>query len=498
MTLRNYLAVIRKGWLIIAVATLLGAALGTAAYLLTPPRYASTVDFYVSTPRIAGTSPQAGGQFAQGRVDSYILLLSSERLAGRVIASTNLEMTPEELASKVTATAELDTVVVTATVTDESKQRTGQIAQALSEEFGEMVDELDNQGRNADAIVTINVVSGPTVPTQVAPSRSIYVALGLLAGIALGLLVAFLRELLDTSVRQVDVAERLVEAPVLGTIVFDPDTKRSPLIIGEESKSARAEAYRQLRTNMQFIDAARPAKVIVVTSAVPLEGKSTTAVNLGLTFAQFGERVLLVEADLRRPQLADYLDLEREVGLTNVLAGQVPLDDVLQAWGTGGLFLLASGSAPPNPSELLGSARMRDVVESLRKDFDKIVIDTPPVLPVTDAVVASAWADAVVVVIRHGRTTRTQVATAARALKNVDAPVAGCVLNMKKTTKADRRVYGADSFYGSTETTSPVESNEQSLDEEPPRPSAPPTTPQGVTPSGSHRAEFRQDVEITR
>jgi succinoglycan biosynthesis transport protein ExoP len=260
-----------------------------------------------------------------------------------------------------------------------------------------------------------------------------------------------LRELLDTSVRHVDVAQRLVGAPVLGTIGYNSETKKSPLIVGDESKSTRAEAYRQLRTNLQFVDAARPADVILVTSSVPLEGKSTTAVNLGLTFAQFGERVLLVEGDLRRPQLSSYLGLEREVGLTNVLAGQVELTDVVQPWGNGGLSLLASGSTPPNPSELLGSARMRELIDGLRQEFDKIVIDTPPILPVTDAVVASSWADAVVVVIRHGRTSRAQLATAAQALVNVDAPVVGCVLNMRKTTRADRKVYGADSYYGSDE-----------------------------------------------
>jgi capsular exopolysaccharide synthesis family protein len=447
MDLRTYLTALRKSWLWIVIVTLLGAGAGTAAYLLTPRTYASTVDFYVSTPQSAGSSAQSGGQFAESRVSSYILLLSSEQLAKRVVASSGVRMSPLELASRVSATTELNTVVVTATVTDGSPQRSLQIAQGVATEFPELVDDLDNAGRT-NPIVVMNVVSGPTLlPGHISPDWKRYIGLGIGAGLLLGLAIAVLRELLDSSVRNVEVAHRLVGAPVIGTIAYDPDTKRSPLIVGDEASSIRAEAFRQLRTNLQFISAASSADVILVTSSLPLEGKTVTAVNLALSFVDFGERVLLIEADLRRPRVAGYLGLEREVGLTNVLAGQVPLEDVIQQWGDNGLFLLASGSTPPNPSELLGSPRMAEVVEALKGKFDKIVIDTPPVLPVTDAVVASALAEAVVFVIRHGRTTRVQVATAARALANVNAHVVGSVLNMKKQGRRERHTYGTDAYY---------------------------------------------------
>ena len=130
-----------------------------------------------------------------------------------------------------------------------------------------------------------------------------------------------------------------------------------------------------------------------------------------------------------------------------MLAGQIELADVIQPWGSGGLSLLASGSAPPNPSELLGSSRMAELITRVQGQYDKIVIDTPPVLPVTDAAVASAYAEAVVVVIRHGRTTRAQVANAASTLENVDARVIGSVLNMKKSSRGERRRYGHHGYY---------------------------------------------------
>jgi capsular exopolysaccharide synthesis family protein len=450
MDLRTYLAALRKSWILIALAAILGASAGALGYFLTPPTYASTIDFYVSTPNAEGNNPQSSGQFAESRVNSYVVLLSSEQLAKRVVDSTGVDLTPLKVSKQIAASAQLNTVIVTAIVTDGSPQRSLLIAQGVADNFPKLVDELDNQGRKA-AIVSIHVVSGPNLQqSPISPDPKLYLGLGLATGLLLGLIIAVLREVLDNSVRTVESAQRLVGAPVIGTIVYDPDTRRSPLIVGDEATSLRSEAYRQLRTNLQFINAAKSANIIMVTSSIPLEGKSTTAVNLALTFVEFGERVLLIDADLRRPRLGEFLDVSGDVGLTNVLVGQVALDDVIQPWGNGGLYFLASGSTPPNPSELLGSARMGELIASVQGRYDKIVIDTPPVLPVTDAAVASTYAEAVVFVVRHGKTSRSQVANAAAALDNVDARIVGTVLNMKKTNRAERRRYGHHNYYGTT------------------------------------------------
>lgn len=467
MDLRTYLAALRKSWLMILIATVLGTAAGTVLYLNTPPTYATTIDFYISTPTPDTSNPQAAGQFAEARVNSYIVLLSSEQMGRRVVDLTGLDLTPQQVARQIEASSQLNTVIVTATVTNGDPERSVQIAQGVAEGFPDLVDELDNQGRRSDVVV-ISVVSGPTLQrTPVSPDPKIYIGLGILGGLVLGLVVAILREVLDNSVRTVESAQRLVGAPVLGTIPYDPDTRRTPLIVGEEAASLRSEAYRQLRTNLQFINAARSANVIMITSSVPIEGKSTTAVNLALTFMEFGERVLLIDADLRRPQLNSLLGLPNDVGLTNVLAGQISLDQVLQPWGEDGrLTLLASGSVPPNPSELLGSVKMAELIPKVRQRFDKIVIDTPPVLPVTDAAVASVSAEAVVMVIRHGRTSRAQVSNAAATLENIDAQVVGSVLNMRKTSRTERRRYGHRGYFG----TQPYGRGDT-----PPRPTARPT-----------------------
>lgn len=452
MDLRTYLTALLKSWWVIALCVVLGLGVGAAAYVITPPTYASTVEFYVSTPVSATTNPQSSGQFAESRVNSYVLLMSSEELAREVVSATGVNLTPLQVSRQIQATSQINTVIVRATVEDGSPPRSLQIARGLATTFPRLVDKLDNQGRSSD-IVVINIISGPALQAgPVAPNRNLYGGAGLAAGLVIGLIIAIARELLDTSVRTGEVTQRLVGAPVIGTINYDPDARKAPLIIGKEALSRRAEAFRQLRTNLQFIGAARRADVLLVTSAVPAEGKTITAVNLALTFVEFGERVLLIDADLRVPGVGNLLELSSDVGLTNVLAGQVDLSESIQHWGAGGLSVLASGTTPPNPSELLGSSQMAELIPLFRQSYDKIIIDTPPVLPVTDAAVATGFADAVVFVVRHGKTSRTQVANAAAALEKVGATLAGSVLNMKRSTRAEQHRYGRENYYSNVST----------------------------------------------
>lgn len=439
MELSHYLQAFRKSRILLTLLVLLGVAGGFAAYRLTPPVYSSSVTFYVSTPLQDGSNPLSAGQFAQARVNSYVSLLQSEELARRVIKDKSLTLAPDDLIKMVQASAELNTVLVTAEVRSRSAQQSLDVTRGIADAFGPMVNTLDNSGRKAP-IVVINVVSGPTLArAPVAPSLRLYLGLGLLLGALLGALIAVLRELLDSTVRSADSATHLVKAPVLGTISYDAAVKKQPLLEGDAVSSGRSEAFRQLRTNLQFIEVAKSADVLMVTSSVAHEGRSLTAVNLALSFVELGHRVLLVEADLRRPSMAAYLGVEGGEGLTNVLAGQVAAESVIQSWGDSGLCVLPSGAQAPNPSELLGSSRMADLLGELRSSYDEIILDTPPLLPVTDAVVCSGLVDGVLMVVRWGRTSRTQVAEAVGALRTVNAQILGVVLTMRKVPRAQRR-----------------------------------------------------------
>ena len=435
MELRGYLDALRLRWWLLAGLTVLGAVAGLAAFLLTPPVYASTVTFYVSVPPTAGGSSATATQYAQAKVSSYVTLVTSEEAARRVVADQGLSASPSSVASSVTASAQLNTTVLTATVRSGSRDFSVAVARGLADTFGPLVDQLDNAGR-PEQVIAVTVVSGPTsASSAVSPDLKRYLGLGLVGGLVLGALLAVLRDLLDTTARSSAVAAEVVGAPTLAVLDEDADAGR------------RAEPVRQLRTSLAFLrtaaGTARP-DVLVVTSALAGEGKTTTALDLARSLAGTGERVLLVEADLRRPGLGAALGLEGGPGLSDVLAGQAELASALRPGGTEGLQVLPAGSVPPNPSELLGSPPMADLVATLRNGFDTVVLDAPPVLPVTDAVVTAAVADGVLLLVRWGRTRRAEVAEAAAMLERGGVTVLGGVLTRRRLTRTQRRRYSSE------------------------------------------------------
>ncbi|GAA3455353.1 polysaccharide biosynthesis tyrosine autokinase [Dactylosporangium matsuzakiense] len=451
MNLHDYLRVLRKRWPFVVITFAVAVVLGVLVTLNTTPRYASTLTFFVTTSNqgSAGDAYQ-GGLYSQQRVKSYADLLTSERLGQAVVDDLALPMSAVTLVSKVDAIVVPDTVLLRVTVTDTSRDQSLRIAQALGRQFTRLVGQLETPPDAAAAPVKVEVVGGPRLeaaPVAPRPLRNmgIAVALGLLLGVGL----AVLRETLDTSIRSAEALRDISGAPDLVTVAFDATAKDSPLAVGDAGFSPRAEAFRQLRTNLKFVDVGRPLKVLALVSAVPSEGKSTFAANLATTMAaQDGARILLIEADLRRPKVADYLGVEGSVGLTNVLIGQVGIDDVLQPLGRNDLWVLPSGSIPPNPSELLASPRMHELLEELKSRYDLIILDSPALLPVTDGAVAASHADGSLLIVRYGHTTRTQVNKALDMLAAVDATIIGCGLNMVPGKGGDAYTYQYDYGYG--------------------------------------------------
>ena len=338
MTPTGYVRTIRKNWWLILIAVVLGAVGGLLMTARATAMYQSSVTFYVSTPSdAAGGNAYQANQYAVAKIESYTKLLNSDALASRIIAVTDVDLTPAEVSSRISSSSGLNTVLLTATVTDSSAERALSIAGAIGSEFGPLVDGLDNRtdedGR-VGSTVKLNVISGPTVnPDPVSPNAAVNLALGVLAGLLLGVGLAILRGLLDTTIRSADALEEFTGLPSLGRIPLESSRKKSSILIGDQLRSVRAEAYRQIRTNLQFMDLDDPIQVLVVASSVPGEGKSTTAANLAIVTAETGRRVLLIEADMRRPRVADYLGLERAVGLSNVLVGQLPIDGRAAAVG---------------------------------------------------------------------------------------------------------------------------------------------------------------------
>jgi len=289
----------------------------------------------------------------------------------------------------------------------------------------------------------------PKKPTNRDPLRNILA--GLAIGIVLGIALAFLREYLDDTVKTKEDLEAASGLTVVGIIPSLGDWKKresTPLVSMLQPRSPAAEAYRTVRTSVEFLSLDQPIGSIQVTSALASEGKTSTLANLAVTFARAGQRVIVLCCDLRRPRVHEFFGLSNRVGFTSVLLGDTPLAQAIQAGDPElPIGVVASGPLPPNPAELLASKRAVEVIEDLDRRCDILMIDSPPILPVTDGLVISGLVDAVLVVSNAGSSTKRGVKRASELLRQVDAPLIGSILNGVGSKAEYGYTYGGDNRY---------------------------------------------------
>ncbi|MBT1636214.1 polysaccharide biosynthesis tyrosine autokinase [Clavibacter michiganensis] len=444
MELREYIRILRRSWILILLALLLGIGAAAGYSLVQTPEYRASAKVFVST-QSAGTVSDLsqGNSFTQQAVKSYADVVSTPVVLEPVIAQLGLDETAESLAPRVSASAAADTVIIEIAAQDQQAETAAVIANAVAKSFSDVVAQLVPEDTGGQPQVKITTLQEARIPASpVSPRVPLNLALGALVGLALGIAVSVLRSTLDTRIRGERDLRLVTDAPVLGGIAFDPKAKDRPLIVQSDPRSPRAESFRSLRTNLQFLDFGGRARSFVITSAVESEGKSTTTANLAIALSDAGARVAVIDADLRRPKLASYLGLEGAVGLTDVLIGRAKLTDVLQPWGNRNMFVLPAGQIPPNPSELLGSRTMVTLLKDLEAEFDTVLIDAPPLLPVTDSAVLSKSAGGAILVVSSGRAHRGQVHAAIESLNSVGAEVLGVVLTMLPTKGPDAYGYG--------------------------------------------------------
>lgn len=443
MGLRDYVAVLRKRWLSIAVITVIVTAFAAVISYTTPKVYSATAQNFVAlTGDSNDSSVLTGAQFAAQRVKSYTEIVSSPDVLQPVITELALPYSAGSLASRVTVTNPPGTVLLMVTAVDGSPEAAATIANAVSIQLGRVIEKLETPTTQSVAPVKVTLTE-PAVPPNVPSSPKIRsnVLLGFLIGLGLGVAWAFVRNTLDNTVKSPRELDDLARAPSLGAVLFDANAKHQ-VLSALDSKAIQSEGYRTIRTNLQFVNVDSPVSAFVVTSAAPGDGKTTIACNLAIALAQTGKKVCLVESDLRRPRVMEYLELPAGPGLTEVLAGQLKLEDALRPWGGGMLSVLPPGALPPNPSEILGSHQMEQVISNLRASFDMVILDTPPLLAVSDAAVLSAQTDGAVVVVRYGKSTRDSVRNAVGALEQINADVLGSVLNAVPTKRGNGYGYG--------------------------------------------------------
>jgi capsular exopolysaccharide synthesis family protein len=274
------------------------------------------------------------------------------------------------------------------------------------------------------------VLSTAWVPdAPVSPNIPLNLAVGLVVGLFLGSALAFVRDYFDDSVKTKEALDRATGVATLGLIPKISGADGELVTVSSPTAPA-AEAFRLLRTSVKFLGVERQVRVVQITSPSPGEGKTMVAVNLAVAFAQSGDRVVLVSADLRRPRMEEVLNVPLTPGLTAVLIGDVTLPQAMQAAdGVPNLSVLPAGHPPPNPSELLSGERARRLIDVLGQTYDVVIVDCPPVLPVTDSLVMARMVDATLLVTSANKTSKRSLTRAVELLRQVDAPLSGAVLN---------------------------------------------------------------------
>ena len=490
MELSGYLRVLRSHWVAIVVFMAVGAGVAAGWALIQPKVYTADASGIITTGVSTDLgSALVGDNYAKSRVKSYLNVAKSRAVASYAIDKLHLSTSPESLIASITVTNPTDTAVLQISAEGSTPEKARDLAETWVDGMIIQVQDLENStssdpstdptatptpaatpapgepvSGSSTSIVALQTLDSAVLPTSpTSPNTRLAILIGLIIGLALGIAYAIVRNTLDRRIRTVVGVEKEFGLPVVGTVPFDRNFSDSNRLVDQSSRSsytekrtdddAVAEAMRELRTNLQFMDVDNPPRIIVVTSSLAGDGKSTITANLATTIAASGQRVVIVDGDLRRPTVATSFDLLPGVGLTDVLVGRAEIQDVLQPWGDSGrLLIMGAGVVPPNPSELLGSKAMQTLLFELAKDAI-VLIDAPPLIPVTDAAILTARTDGALIVASVGKTSIDALRRAIQNVEKVNGRTLGVILNRVPRKGAGSAYYGYSSggrYYTST------------------------------------------------
>ncbi len=467
MTILEFFRTTRANLWLLIIGVIIGAAVGFGYASMQPKVYAASSSGYVTVGESGTVDVLSGSSAAKERARSYAAIVSSEAVAQKIkqnaVSSENsrsaevAKLSTGQIRGSLTAVAGENAALITVSAKASDPKVAQYLANGALQATADYIKEIEQNPGNAQALVNgENTEASPTGgnvvrviplnnasvnPPMVAPNYQQNTLIGAGAGLILVYAAIFLRRALDQRIRTRDDATKATGANILGVLPVSDDLSEENIVKGDTDDHIAQESIRQLRTNLRFVNVDTPPRSFIVTSAVPGEGKSTVSLSLARSLADAGSPVILIDADLRRPTVAKKLKLDAKVGLTQVLAGQVEIANAVHQLGDSNLFVLTAGRIPPNPSELLGSDKMRQLIQELSEEFT-VVVDVPPLLPVTDASLLSHSVDGVILVGSIGRSHREQMTEASNILKKVNANLFGLVLN-----RAPRKGLG-NSYYG--------------------------------------------------
>lgn len=461
MSPEMYLKIIRRYWLALIVAVIISGLVGYGAAQVLPKTYSADSSGFITTPGTADaegsnavSAAMAGDSYAKSRAKSYADLGKKRVVAEDAIKDLGWDVTPESLVSRVEVTVPTGTVTLKVTARGSTPEQARDLANAWIRAMSQEIKVLESSGGGTATVELASLESADLPSSPISPNATLYTAVGALLGLFAGLGYALIRSRRDLRIRSAQDVTSLTEHPIVGTLPLEKDLAASEGRLSTEDESQRDvrqasnvhhlnEALRELRTNLEFLDVDHPPRSIVVTSALPGDGKSTVAANLATMIAASGQQVVLIDGDLRKPTVARTFSVPGEIGLTDVLAGRTELAAVVHPWSSNdALSVLPSGSIPPNPTELLGSQNMRELVESLTEEGMIVIIDAPPILPVTDAAVLAAKCDGSLVVASAGQTRTDSLEQALERVEAVHGRILGVVLNRVPTKGMDKYSYG--------------------------------------------------------
>lgn len=435
ITLMDLLKIIRKHLPTMIIAFVIVVAAVSAYTFLAPPKYTATAQamatYNASQDGESISQQSTGGTYISNQITSYPTLAATEKVLKPVINELGLDETVDDLAGQITVTNPTNTAFVNIAAVDGDPKQAADIANAVAESLKTVIENDLYTGDTSPVKVSI-VQKAQTPLTKSSPKTVLYLAVGVVLGLIVGVFAALIKDLLNTRVEEPSDVRGVVRASSLGSVPVDDSLESKRPVLVSQPNGAIAEEFRRIHTNIDFLQTDRTegvGQLLVITSAQPSEGKTTMAINTAVALAEDGAKVLLIDADLRHPSVAHHLGIEGAAGLAHVLSGQMGPKDVVQSYWKPNLHILPGGKRPANAGVLLGSETMKLMVEQALTQYDYVIIDTAPLTVSNDGAVFGRWAKGLLLVVSRNVCEKKSLQEASDTLATAQVPVLGFIFN---------------------------------------------------------------------